>query len=373
MRVFLSAGEASGDAYAAAIARLIRGDDEGEVQPVEGIGGPKLASAANGSVLDSSHWGAISIIQSLFVAPKVILGYNRARKALRSGPPGLLIPIDFGYFNVRLARYAKTLGWKVLYFIPPGSWRHDRQAKDLAEIADLVITPFPWSADLLKQNAVDARFVGHPLKSLIKEWREGSVPDQPEGRRIAVLPGSRAHEIERNLPLIANVLKPLAKWEVEFAVAPSADLGRMRRTWAKLVPGSQASFTERDVYGVLSRAKAAIVCSGTATLEAALIGTPMVVVYRITRAMAAEAILIRYKIPEFISLPNIILQESIVPEYKHLIIDPVAVRKRLAELLEPGPARQAQLTAFKEIEGLLGPDDAIAETARIALRIVQEA
>src|SRR5688572_21772274 len=123
MRVFFSAGEASGDAYAAALLREMVRLGSGLRFLFEGVGGSQLSAAGANVVVDSSKWGAISILQSLKVAPRVVGGYSKAKRALRKGRPGLFIPIDFGYVNVRLARYAKKQGWKVLYFIPPGSWR----------------------------------------------------------------------------------------------------------------------------------------------------------------------------------------------------------------------------------------------------------
>jgi lipid-A-disaccharide synthase len=386
MRIFLSAGEASGDAYAAALVEALRADD----LTFEGVGGNRLRAAIGELVADSSTWGAISIVQSLGVAPRAVKGAIKARRQLKKGRPGLLIAIDFGFFNIRLCRWAKKAGWKVLYFMPPSSWRRDRQGKDLPAITDAVVTPFPWSAEILRANGANAHFFGHPLRQLIGERR--SEVERVEGQ-IAVLAGSRSHELERNLPMIADFAKSSpGGWKsahsggamrdtitpaqsaienrLEFAVSPNIDLEHFRSTWESLAPGRADVFTQNDTYGVLGRADAAIVCSGTATLEAALMRCPHVVVYRVTPAMAREAKLIGFKMPKYISLPNIVLDRELVPELVGLEIHPSSIRAKLEPLLKPGIERQAQIKGFQEIEEILGPPTAISMTANLVREMI---
>ena len=162
--------------------------------------------------------------------------------------PGLFLPIDFGYVNIRLARHAKRSGWKVLYFVPPSSWRRDKQGKDLPVITDAVATPFSWSADLLAAKGAQAFWFGHPILQLLKERKVGHAPDV--SGRIAILPGSRSHEIKENLPLLAATLKE----PVEFALAPSVNVEKFRAVWQRLAPNRPDDrFTQGDVYGVLTR------------------------------------------------------------------------------------------------------------------------
>lgn len=379
MRVFLSAGEASGDAYAAALVRELKARNNGLL--ISGVGGPRLREEIGFLAADSSTWGAISIVQSLAVAPRALLGYRIALKALSSGEPGLFVPIDFGFFNIRIARKAREKGWKVLYFVPPGSWRRDKQGADLPALTDAIATPFPWSADLLQQMGANAHFFGHPIKQLIRESTSGvgAVRD-----RLAVLPGSRAHELERNLPLIAAALeaRPLEpssggegmrpiQTKVEFAVAPSVDLEGLRTSWAHLAPAREDLFTRNDVYGVLRRARAAIVCSGTATLEAALLRCPMVVIYQVSKTMVAEAKVIGFKQPEHIALPNICLQRRLVTELVGEKINPLEVNAEVESLLNEGALRERQMKGFEELDRILGDDDAISHTADLAMSLIE--
>ncbi|HTQ09700.1 MAG TPA: hypothetical protein VMI31_06475 [Fimbriimonadaceae bacterium] len=364
MRIFLSAGEASGDACAAALVEELR--RTGKPFIFEGVGGNLLQAKIGPLAANSAAWGAISIVQSLGVFFEARRGGMAARRQMAKGEPGLFIPIDFGFFNIRQAGWAKRHGWKVLYFMPPGSYKRENQGRHLSAVTDAVVTPFPWSAEILRERGVNARFFGHPIKQLIRE--RGPVMDRPrEG--IAILPGSRSTEVARHLPMVAALLK---EWSIEdrrleFAVAPNFSLPAFRASWDALAPGRDDSFTQADTYGVLARARAAIVCSGTATLEAALVRCPHVVTYRVTKAMAREAKLIRFKRPQYIALPNIVLDRPLVPELAGLEVAPAAIRTCLEPLLLDGPDRSGQLAGFEEIDHILGPDDAITKTAQFVI------
>ena len=358
MRLFVSAGEASGDAYGAALVSEMR--QLGWHGTIEAMGGASLRSMGAELVADSTRWGAISIVQSLAVVGRVTGGYHRVKRRLAQGTPGLFVAIDYGYVNIRLARWAKSKGWTVLYFVPPGSWRRDRQGADLPKITDAIVTPFPWSAQLLNAAGAKAYFFGHPIKQLMNQ----SNPEHRNG--LAILPGSRKHEIENNLPVIAQALKGYSE-QVEFAIAPSTRIEWIEESWAK-AGFPPPKITSGDTSGVLARAQAAIVCSGTATLEAALTATPMVIMYQISETMKWEARLIRFKVPKFIGLPNIILDRAIAPELVG-VVSPTKLRNHVDEILANPSARQHQLDGFAELSELLGPDDAITRTARLALSL----
>lgn len=379
-RVFLSAGEASGDAYGAALVRELR--RMASLQ-IEGIGGPRMRAEGVATLADTSRWGAISIVQSIGVVPRVTGGYLRAKAALARGAPGLFVPIDFGFANIRLARHAKQRGWRVLYFVPPGSWRRDRQGRDLPQITDAISTPFSWSADLLRNAGAQAHWFGHPIKQLLGE-RGSSVE---RGETVAVLPGSRSHEIAENLPIIAAAVEAVPEaWSsgispvadgslgrrLEFALAPSVDVAAFQEAWRRLAPNrSEDLFTQGDTQGVLLRARAAIVCSGTATLEAALSRCPMVVVYRMSRSMVLEAKLIGFKRPKYIALPNILMDRTVVPELVQDEASPSVVRAHVDALLQDGEARAGQLRTFDDLDALLGPSDAITRTAELAMSLIE--
>lgn len=376
MKVFFSAGEASGDAYGAAILTALKSQLP-EVQ-AQALGGRKLSEAGAELVADSTTWGAIGIAESLKVYPRARGGLRRAQQALSFGRPGIFIPIDYGYLNIGLARFARTRGWKVLYFSPPGAWRKDKQGADLPQVTDAIVTPFSWSAETLNQMGANAHWFGHPIKQMIRDPHPPPPAPEGEGGRgvrvtpapIAVLPGSRRAELALLLPVFAKTLANFRE-SVEFAVASSVDLAQIQSRWNLLAPSRKADrFTQGDTYGVLRRARAAIVCSGTATLEAALCRCPHVVVYKVTKAVELQARLVRFKV-RHIAQPNILLDRDVVPEFIQYDATPEKVGPALRLLLDDDSTRQAQLAAFEELDAMLGPDDAIDRTVNLLAEMLR--
>jgi lipid-A-disaccharide synthase len=366
MNVFISAGETSGDAYGAALASELTKLGEDKLL-ITGIGGAKLSGLGFDLVANSNSWGAISITESLKVVPRVFRGFAKAKKRLRGLSPGLFVPIDFGYMNIRLARYARKLGWKVLYFVPPGSWRKDRQGKDLGALTDAISTPFQWSSELLKATGANAHWFGHPIKQLLAQ----TGPSIREAGVIAILPGSREHEIKENLPLIAALAKEWPQRSFVFALAPWVNPESFKQRWSNLAGKRENDrFRTGETHSVLKTSEVAIVCSGTATLEAALCRCPMVVVYRVGKLLEFEAKLVGFKAPKFIALPNILLDRMIVPEFLQKAATVENVKAALQDLLGNSQKRNDQLTAFDELDRELGDNSGITQTALLGLGLV---
>lgn len=363
MRLFFSAGEASGDAYAAALHGSMRKFSAGTLE-FQAVGGRGVRAAGAEIVADSSTWAAMGIADSAKLFFRVRKGVSQAKRALVSGTTGVFVPIDFGFVNIRLARFAKAHGWTVVYFSPPGAWRRDRQGPDLPRVSDAVITPFSWSAEILNKMGANAHWFGHPIRQMIRDQSKG---ENQTGYRngIAILPGSRKSEIELLLPVFAEALKVFSE-RAEFAVAPTVDLESLRRKWRGIAPHRNDLFTSGDTYGVFKRARAAIVCSGTATLEAALCGCPFVVVYKLSKLVELQLKLVRFNEP-YVSQPNILLRRMAVPELLQEHASPQMIAREVRSLLDDEVKRQAQLEAFQELESILGPDDAIDQSANFIL------
>ena len=329
----------------------------------QAVGGNRLREAGARIVADSSNWGALGVFESAKVSPRVIAGYLMAKRELRRGSPGLFVPIDFGFMNVKLARFAKSLGWKVLYFVPPGSWRKDRQGADLPAVTDAIVTPFPWSAEILNKMGAHAYYFGHPLKEMVAR-----APEQQERSGIAVLPGSRGHEIESNVPVIATALKTF-EGPVRIALAPNADERLVRDTWTKW--SDHEPIVVRGAAGALKASRSAVVCSGTATLEAALCACPCVVVYRGNWVMEIEY---RLRKPQFdfISLPNILLGRPLLKELIRQDATPQAIADELSSLHVETPRRHEVLAAFQALSDSLGGTDCLEKTADLARSLFPE-
>lgn len=355
--LFFSAGEASGDAYVHALASRL------QFAKMHGVGNVKSQSAGVQLVANSGDWGALGILEALKIYPRVRKGFFSAKKFLASENPGIFIPIDYGYMNVRLGKFAKASGWKVIYFIPPGSWRRNKQGSDLPTFTDAIITPFSWSADLLNRAGANAHWFGHPLKQMVHELATESV----HRSGIAILPGSRKHEIENNLPVIHQVVK---NWDVplRFGVAANVEIGTLQRSWRSL-GGREAQFSH-ETHAMLLQSLAGIICSGTATLESAICGCPCVVMYRGSKMMEIEY---RIRKPKFdyISLPNILLDRALLPEMIQWNATAENLSKHLEPLLSDTPERQAQLAGFQEIDAILGPNDALDRSVELIKEISQ--
>lgn len=360
MRFFFSAGEASGDLYAAELAKRLR--DHLPSAVLEGVGGRKLRGAGANLAADSSDWGALGILEALQVVPKVTLGYQFAKHVLKSGAPGVFVPIDFGYMNVKLGRFAKRRGWKVVYFIPPGSWRKHKQGRDLPEFCDEIVTPFSWSAEILKSMGANVHYFGHPLLDLIPEHM--TVARQG----IALMPGSREHEIASNLPALLRTVEELSRDHATVALADSARQEDLVTIAKRLGTRVQLEFT-RDRYPLLQTSELVLCCSGTATLEAALCRCPTVVVYRGTRAMEIEYRIRRPKF-DFIALPNILLGRALLPELIQWEATPERIAAEARPLLLDSPQRRSQNAGFEEIRSLLNPPGALDRTVQLLSELV---
>ncbi|GBC92801.1 Lipid-A-disaccharide synthase [bacterium HR15] len=368
MRVLIVAGEASGDLYGADLARHLHAKHP--TLELLGVGGARMQQAGVQLLANSQRWGAIGVVESLRVLPAVLRAFGRLKRQMRRLQPDLLIPIDFGAFNVPLCRWAKQRGFKVGYYMPPGSWRRDAQGRDLPAITDWILTPFPWSAQRLQAMGANAVRIRHPLirlahpsmpKSAFCE-RLGLDPDRPI---VALLPGSRQHEVAAHVPLYARVAELVNARlpEVQFvlSVAPGFATERLHSLWAE---GSRSWVpTEtRPVWDMLSYANAAIVCSGTATLEAALLGTPMLIVYRGSSLMNLEYRLRRRQLAlRHIGLPNLLLEQEVCPEFIQEAASPSPLAHHLIGLLQQDENAQRQKESFREIRHLLGEGEPLSE------------
>jgi lipid-A-disaccharide synthase len=362
MKVFISAGEASGDLYGAAlIEELRRLDPEIEIL---GLGGSRMQEAGFQAIGDSSTWGSISILQSVREGLRAIGTFQRLKSAFAIGEPGVFVPIDFGFMNLRLCKAAKQAGWKVVYFIPPGSWRRDRQGADLPYLTDHIISNFPWSAEILNSMGASAHFFGHPLKQIHREILNSELPRST----VAVLPGSRRSELEQLLPILPKALEyekrtaclPVPKHQVEYVRS------RWPRSQDEVLSGSQKGAVIRTLKGSVS----GLVCSGTATLEAALAKTPMVVVYKVSQAVVLETKLIGFKRPQFYSQPNILLQREVVPELIQESLNAENLKREYDRLFDDAVSSN-QIAAYDEINEILGGDAAVTRSAELILSVLK--
>ncbi|GIV09486.1 MAG: lipid-A-disaccharide synthase [Fimbriimonadales bacterium] len=366
--VLIVSGEASGDLYGADLAHALQAHLPDLM--VYGVGGAQMHAAGVRLIADSRAWGAIGVVESLKVAPWIYLAYQRVKRFLRVHKPDWLIPIDFGAFNIPLSCWAHRQGIQVAYYIPPGSWRRERQGRDLPHCTQQVLTPFAWSAERLQAMGAIAHWMPHPLLRLAqpsapKETYCEHLGLDPYRPIIALLPGSRRHEVRSLTPLYARVADSVytVAPEAQFALSVASHLSVdwVHSLWAD---GSKhwVPTETRSVWNLLAHADVAIVCSGTATLEAALLNTPMLIAYRGDWLMNAEYRLRKRRLNlRWIGLPNLILQRDVCPEFIQEAASPAALSRALLDLLRDQAQQHAQQEAFRELRGALGENAGLRE------------
>lgn len=339
-----------------------------------------MAKAGVQLLYDSSQWGAVGVVEALRVAPALWLAQQKLKHRLAQEPPELLVLVDFGAFNVPLAKWAKERGMKVFYYFPPGSWRrYLPRRNDLPSCTDCIVTPFPWSAELLRQAGANAHFVGHPLLDRVKpSLNEKEFCERlhlnPECLRIGLLPGSRRQEVRSLLPILRRAAEMLAEQEqgVQFvlALAPSVQDEEVQRVFAGCtVPWRIA---RERTYDVMAYSHLLWCCSGTATLEAAILGTPMIILYRGSWLMELEYHIRKRSLNlTFIGLPNLIAQRSVCPELLQHSATPQNIVAHSLNLLPGTEGYRLQREALQEVKSVLGAPGATERAAQMLLECLE--
>jgi lipid-A-disaccharide synthase len=366
--VLLVAGEASGDLHGAALLRALRR----RVPDIEvvGIGGPRLRAAGMRVLVDSEHIATMGFVETFGTLGRLLRTYRRLVRALDEEKPRLVVLIDFPEFNLRLARQAKRRGIPVFYFIAPQvwAWRKGR-VRTIAERVDKLGVVFPFETDLYNNGRQLAEFIGHPLLDVVRPTRPAAETRaryglDPGRSVLAILPGSRKKELRYLLRPLADAAARLAEegWQPIIALAESLAPTDLRDTLAE---SPSVPVAHGDTYNVVAAADAAIVASGTATLETALLGCPMVIVYRM--APLTFWIARRLVDVEWIGMPNIILQRSVFPELVQSDATPAAI----ADAVRAVAARRGEMAAAcQEWRGRLGTPGAAERAADLALALV---
>jgi lipid-A-disaccharide synthase len=377
-QIFVVAGEPSADKHAAHL-----GEHLARVRDVElvGVGQAKMREAGFDLVFDSTGWSGIGVLDSLRRVPKLLIRIRQLTARLLAEPPDLLVLIDFGAFNVRLARRLRArLDCPILYYFPPRSWSREADYSGLADLLDRVATPFPWSKQRLLEAGIDAEWVGHPVVDRIH-------PPGPEERAalraklgvgdaepvIGLLPGSRNTEIRCNAPQILGAASTIAGEHPEaqllLSVAPSVSEESLRRYVERHGPPEQTKLVG-GLTEIVEASDLVISTSGTATLETAAAGCPMVIVYRGNWWMAVEKWVRRFAVP-MVGMPNILADEMIVPEL--LAGDAAAenIARTVLELLGDEAALGEMKRRLEEVRAKLGSPGVSERVAQMALEMIR--
>jgi lipid-A-disaccharide synthase len=374
--IMLSAGEASGDLHGATMCRAIR-DLDPKIRLV-GMGGSRMAAAGVEILVDPTAQAAVGTSEALNRVPALVRAYKLLVRRLRETRPLAIVLIDFPEFNLRLARQARRAGIPVVYFIPPQLWAWRRgRMRQMARRVTKVLAAFPFEKSLYEEAGVPVEFVGHPLLDVVPSDLDHARARERLGvgdRRVLVglLPGSREQEISRLLPRMLDAAARLAvdgKRSFVLGLAPSVERKRVASMLERAAEagGPPIEIVEGMTYEVMAAADALLIASGTATLEAALLGAPMVVCYRVSRLTEVMARLLKRS--PWISLPNIVAGRGVVPE---ILQDDATAARFAAEverLLVDPVAATVQRAAFKELRERLGKPGVGERAARAVLEV----
>ena len=361
MKFFLISGEASGDLHAANLIRALRLQDT--QSSFVGLGGDKMRAEGcdiRVDYRDMAYMGVVAVLQNL---DKVKRNFRIAKQTLLQERPDVLILIDYPSFNLKMAKFCKKHlpHTKVVYYIPPKIWAWKKwRVHSIAKYCDEILGIFPFEPDFYAKYGYRCHYVGNPTADCIRAFQLATNNSQLP--TIALLPGSRRSEISHCLPTMLQAARQVAKDQYSIVVAAA--------------PGIEDSFYDsfllssemltRDTYSLVASAQAAVVNSGTATLETALIGCPQTAVYHVAGSKYLEKFLrpIMFSIPHF-TLVNIIPNREIIQELiaSRFTVDNVATE--LNRLLHDESYRQTMLTNYQQLWHILGSPSAAKNAAKI--------
>ena len=360
MKYMLVAGEASGDLHASNVINSLKKlDPKGEFRFIGG----DMMSKASGKNPDI-HYDRLNVMgfsEVLRKLPSLLSELRKAKKVIKDFRPDVLILVDYPGFNLKLAKYAHRQGIRVDYFISPKVWAwKEWRVHDIKKYVDNMYSILPFEESFYQDHGFRVKYVGNPSVQEIdhalghlppkKHFMERQGLTDNERPIIALLPGSRKGEIRNNLPIMIEAAKRFPDFQFAVAAAPAIPEKFYREVAQD--PGLQVVFGSTPT--LLKYSVAALVTSGTATLETALIGTPQVVCYR------ANGLRISYKIMEkllkvkYVSLPNLIVNNSIVPEMLVHNCTVEKVARELSPLLQHSPKREWQINGYKNMRRRLG-------------------
>jgi lipid-A-disaccharide synthase len=354
--IFISAGEASGEHYGALLATSLKQQlaQAGKSATLFGMGGERMQAAGVERIVRSEDVSVMGLTEVLAHLPKIYREFRKLKKAIRTRRPDVAVLIDFPDFHFRLAREFHRLGVPVVYFVSPQLWAWKKHRIRLVQkYVRRMLVIFPFEEAFYKQNSVEAEFVGHPLAevpqpAITRQQFASENSLDPTAIWIGILPGSRPQEIRDHLPDMLEAARNLAKahkqaFEFLVPLAPTLNIAQ-RALVHEAIQTLASDLTVRlveDARAALFHARVSVVASGTATVEAALIGNPFVVVYRLshlTYAIAKRVV----KVPH-VAMANLIAGKRVVPELIQKDFTAANVIQQVELLLPDGPVRESMI------------------------------
>ncbi|WP_289060914.1 lipid-A-disaccharide synthase [uncultured Zobellia sp.] len=370
MKYYIIAGEASGDLHGSNLMKaLITKDPDANIR----FWGGDLMQQAGGTLVkhykEMAFMGFLEVLMNLGTIAKAI---KFCKTDIQQFQPDVIVFIDYSGFNLRIAKWAKEQGFRTNYYISPQIWAsREGRIKDIKRDIDAMHVILPFEKEFYeKKHNYPVNFVGHPLIDAI----ENRIPvDELQFRQqhkldskkpiIALLPGSRKQEVQKMLTVMLSVIKDFSAYQFVIAGAPSLD----HDFYGPFLKNPNVSFVTNKTYDLLSIAHAALVTSGTATLETAIFKVPQVVCYKanwLSYQIAKRIITL-----EYISLVNLIMKKEVVKELIQNDLTTKNIKAELNKILD-GPAREAQIEAYNQLEKKLGGRGASVNAATLIIENV---
>lgn len=393
MQVFVIAGEASGDLHGSNLIHALR--SKLPQTRFVGIGGPKMEEAGLELLFPSSDLAVVGVVEVIGHIRPILKAFGRTTAWLRKKKPDLLILIDYPEFNLQVATRAKKLGIPIFYYISPQvwAWRQGR-VKKLRRLVDRMAVILPFEKAFFRSHGMEVSFVGHPLLDVVKAGvsktefckKAGINPERPI---VGLVPGSRKSEVSRLFPVMAGAAERIFqdRHDVQFVVplAPSLDPGILesfnhritelittdphRQSQTDRSPDHQIiRVVEGQTYDAIAASDLILAASGTVTLEAAILGTPMVVTYKVSpvTCFLGKCLI---KVP-FASLVNLVAGRRVVNEIIQQDVTPERLSREALSLLRDNTGRENMIKELEEVKNALGGTGAAERAANLAIELI---
>ncbi len=366
MKYFIIAGERSGDLHGSNLIKaIIRADNQAEIKAWGGDYMQEAGAEIKKHYCDLAFMGFLEVLKNL---PKILGFIGECKKTIEEFKPDAIILIDYAGFNMRIAKWAKKNGYKVFYYISPKVWAWNQsRAWSLKKNLDRLFVIFPFEVAFFKKYNFEVEFVGNPLFDAISTFKPASDFLKRNGlsdkKIIALLPGSRKQEVEKMLNLMVATQNKFLDYQYVIA-----GVGNLPLSFYEPFLNDKISLVIDQTYDLLSHSTAALVTSGTATLETALLGVPQVVCYK-TSGFSYNIAKWVIKVP-YISLVNLVAQKEVV---KELIQDDLTIENvsnELDKIINNQSFRNQQMLDYKQVKESLGEVGASEKTGRRIVEIL---
>lgn len=376
-KILLVAGEVSGDLHGSYLVEAVHCIDP-EIE-FFGVGGERLKGVGMRLLHHSQSLSVVGLTEVLVKLPSILKSFRTLKRSLETEKPDLVILIDFPDFNLRLARIVHRRGIPILYYVSPQIWAwRPKRVKLISRVIRKMVVLFSFEAPLYEAAGVDVEWVGHPLLDIVKPALSKEMAFQqfgldPRRRTVGLLPGSRIHEIERLLPSLLASAGLLQKEipDLQFVIPLAPGISKTTLS-SRMKSGSvPVKVVEGFTYDVMNLCELLIAASGTATLEGAILGKPMIIVYRVSfLTYWVGRALIQV---DHIGLVNLVAEEEIAPELIQKEVNPRRIADEAFRILKDPLLSQKMSESMAEMRQKLGEPGAAQRAARIVTSLLHGA